>query len=733
MIIESVLAKLKGAHKTSNGWSAHCPSHNDRNASLCIAQGEDGRVLLKCQAGCDFNAILSALGMKASDLFPPKQPQPITSAKSRKIVATYDYTDAEGKLVFQVVRFDPKDFRQRRPDPAKPGEWLWSMDGVERVLYRLPQIIKAVSEGVTIYVVEGEKDVAALESIGLVATTNSGGAGKWKASYSETLRGAKVVVIADNDVSGVGLQHAAKVRESLEGIASATTIITLPNAKDSADYIALGATREDLEAVVKCGSPVIVPMSACSLNYDPVEIQDDAGKTKTIQVPKPFNEVIDKLVELSQNTLARVDNLMFSKPAYPGGEIIYIQKPAELFGRLGVQNKTIIDWSVQGKAMKQAEAFAEIAPRLLQYRGIETAPHHPPMRGIYYNYQTLPKPDYDSLRILINRFNPETAEDKALILVLFLTSLWGGGEGQRPAFIITSPDGRGSGKSTLPECVAAMLNQDYVASGTKQKISELITRLLSPQGLSSRIVIFDNEVGRVSSGELAGLITSTTISGRRLYEGEGRRPNNMLWCITLNSPTLDSDLASRGIPISVKRPVYTPQWKADTLALLDSNRWGIIAALMDILATPTATIESRTRWGAWENEVLGKLPADYADGVDGIQGVIVERQKSFDDEADEVSLIRDGFSEAIQHSNINPRINPCFFTNSTAAAIYNEATGAHVRKNTALRHIKDLIRSESLPNLSESRQGAYGRGFLWLDSQTIAEQEIRLVSVVAGQ
>src|SRR6516165_5667843 len=96
-----------------------------------------------------------------------------------KIVKTYDYRDEIGELLFQVVRFEPKDFRQRRPGGCG---WIWKLGDARRVLYLLPELVKAVAAGQTIYIPEGEKDVDNLRAIGLAATTNPGGIKKWRAN-----------------------------------------------------------------------------------------------------------------------------------------------------------------------------------------------------------------------------------------------------------------------------------------------------------------------------------------------------------------------------------------------------------------------------------------------------------------------------------------------------------------------------------------------------------------------
>ena len=95
----------------------------------------------------------------------------------RQIVAAYDYCDEHGDLLFQVCRFEPKTFHQRRPDGK--GGWIWNVKGRRRVPYRLPELIAAPADCI-VFVVEGEKDADRLASLGFVATCNPGGAGKWQ-------------------------------------------------------------------------------------------------------------------------------------------------------------------------------------------------------------------------------------------------------------------------------------------------------------------------------------------------------------------------------------------------------------------------------------------------------------------------------------------------------------------------------------------------------------------------
>ena len=241
------LVKRLDGKRTPKGWSCKCPAHDDRTASLSITEADDGKTLIYCHAGCTAESVVSAMGLKMSDLMPSKENKPT----ARRIVAEYDYTDRDVNLLFQVVRFEPKDFRQRCPDGR--GGWNWSLKGIRRVLYRLRAVVDAVAAGRTIYICEGEKDVAALESLGEVATCNAGGAGKWEPQYTDTLTGADIVIITDKDKPGRA--HGELVARSLYGRAASVKIVELPDragrtVKDAADWTAAGGTVQELADLV---------------------------------------------------------------------------------------------------------------------------------------------------------------------------------------------------------------------------------------------------------------------------------------------------------------------------------------------------------------------------------------------------------------------------------------------------------------------------------------------------
>lgn len=259
MTAAELAARLQArTNGSKSSWEARCPAHEDSSPSLSISVGRNGSVLLHCHAGCSLDAILGSLNLSLSDLH-GDEPRPLTPG----IAATYDYTDEEGKLLFQVVRMLPKAFRQRVPDGH--GDWIWKIGDTRRVLYRLPAILDAKAQERPVYVVEGEKDVATLETWGLTATTCPGGAGKWRPEFTAQLEGCRVIVIPDTDEPGQ--KHAADILTAIPD----ATILKVPTGKDITDYALAGGSLEALMA----GAPASrYPRAVCFLGApEPEPIQ----------------------------------------------------------------------------------------------------------------------------------------------------------------------------------------------------------------------------------------------------------------------------------------------------------------------------------------------------------------------------------------------------------------------------------------------------------------------------
>lgn len=225
-------------------WRFCCPVHADTNPS---ARWHPKKHVWHCDACKEGGGYVQLAQLLDIDV---KKAKP-------QITATYDYVDEAGELLYQVVRLEPgkngksKDFRQRRKVGA---EWVWKLSGTRRVLYRLPEVLTARDAQRWVFVVEGEKDADNLHVLGLVATCNAGGAGKWQDDFNEALRGSKVALLPDNDE--VGRKHAEQVCQGLYGLAAQLRVIYMPDGhKDVSDWLNAGGTADALKELVQQAAP----------------------------------------------------------------------------------------------------------------------------------------------------------------------------------------------------------------------------------------------------------------------------------------------------------------------------------------------------------------------------------------------------------------------------------------------------------------------------------------------
>mgnify|MGYP007071600386 CR=1 FL=1 len=237
MNLHELSGRLNRASLRGDELTACCPAHEDHSPSMSATIGNNGAIVMHCHAGCPTDAILSALGLDYEDLYDEER-RP--AQQKSQIVKTYDYTDAAGTLLFQVVRMEPKSFRQRQPDGR--GGWVWNLKAVaSKPLYRLPAVLEAVRDGHDIWICEGEKDAERVQvdlPKGAVATTISGGAGKWRDEHTASLHDAFVTIVADND--GPGRAHAELVANALHGIALQCETVVPASGKDASDHFAAG-------------------------------------------------------------------------------------------------------------------------------------------------------------------------------------------------------------------------------------------------------------------------------------------------------------------------------------------------------------------------------------------------------------------------------------------------------------------------------------------------------------
>jgi hypothetical protein len=294
--LETLLARLPGARKAGNGWSARCPAHDDRRASLSIAQGDDGKVLVKCHAGCDTAAILAAVGLKPANLFPSKAgPTPTrngkptpggrTFARAKDAVAELErrhgkrsnlwtYHDAQAEPVGVIIRWDGPNGKDIRPVARHADGWRIGAMPDPRPLYGLPDLAAACG----VVVCEGEKAADAARSLGLVATTSAGGSQAAAKTDWRSLAGKEIWIFPDNDQPG--RKYAETVAGNLAKLTPAPVvrIVELPGLPDRGDIVdwieAHGdaaepeAMRAEIEALAQAVEPWS-PSDGIDLTYRP--------------------------------------------------------------------------------------------------------------------------------------------------------------------------------------------------------------------------------------------------------------------------------------------------------------------------------------------------------------------------------------------------------------------------------------------------------------------------------
>lgn len=234
---------------------ARCPAHDDERESLGLREGDDGRVLMLCYAGCPTPEVVKALGLEMRDLF--------ADHRGDAVVDSYVYVDEEGAPLFRVLRTWPKGFTQQAYD-RRSETWRSHLGNVRRVPYRLPGLLAADE----VWLVEGEKDANRLVREGVAATTLPGGAGKWKDGYAEFFAGKRVNIVADNDPPDPktgrrpGIEGALRIKQALRGVSKGIPDVWLnPHGKDVTDLLEAGFGLRDLERYTAVDDGAFEPLT----------------------------------------------------------------------------------------------------------------------------------------------------------------------------------------------------------------------------------------------------------------------------------------------------------------------------------------------------------------------------------------------------------------------------------------------------------------------------------------
>lgn len=679
--VQDILDRLEAAKQTGpRQWQARCPAHDDRHASLAVSRGKDGRALLHCHAGCSSMEVCQALGLRLSALFPPSH-----AAKRRaRIVATYDYLDADGTLLFQAARFEPKDFRQRRPDGK--GGWVWELGDTPRVLYRLPDLLPADADR-WIFVVEGEKDADNLAAAGLVATTNPMGAGKWsKLSDDSALHGRKVAILPDRD--DAGRNHARDVVHRLHGKAAELKIVELPGeGKDVSDWLAAGGTAAQLARLVAEAPP-----------WDPAGPGDTARPIILIDTEE-YRVIAETIAALTADTeifqrggiLVRVlrdtqPNDGIVRPA--GSPTIQAMPPANLRERM-TRVATFVKPGRKGRDIPAHPTAWLVAavdvradwPGIRHLFALSDTPVLRPDGSVWqqagYDERTgvLFEPDepfppihpevniddaviaLDELLEVVCDFRFESDEHRAAWLAALLTPpARFAYHGPSPLFLIDA-NVRGAGKGLLAQAIGRIvLGREMPVSSYAHDSDEMRKRITAIAIAGDRMILLDNLLGQFGNDALDRALTSTRWKDRILGKSqEVDLPLIPVWYATGNNVAVAADTARRIIHIRLdvldEHPEQRTGFRHPNLpAWIGANRGRLLSGALTILSaycrsgrpdqrlTPYGSFEGWSDlvrqavvWVGLPDPCLTRVKlAESADTTTGVLRQLIEAWKEYD-------------------------------------------------------------------------------------------------------
>ena len=678
----------------------------------------------------------------------------------KKFVCAYDYRDAAGDLVMQVVRWEPKHFSQRRPNPESCGiendEWLWNIEGVPDLIYRLPEI--AASPRAVI--VGGEKDADNLAALGFPATTNPGGEGHWKPEHGAFLAGKDVVVMPDQDDAGA--RHCMAVVATLRGVAKRVRVAILPKVegkriKDVSDWISAGATRDMIAALLKDAKEpekvaAVRPVAGGELleitpdkverakqankvpfsNYVvlPPPPPDEGGKRnkKPIKEPRKIEDMINEVFTRFLGFPRRLGSTLFDHDR-DTGRIRLLENQSSLLAWIAEKSGHPVAWtrSIEG-AISTEQLFEAITAKASEYSLISGVPTWPARSDVYYTHDKLPMPDPDAKKFneLCGFFSPASEADRLLIRAFMASPCFFVPRVDRPMWVIDAEQGQGTGKTKLVEFLAYLYGDEDGDSGTpimvdhdqlnnETQSDRIHRRLLSQSGRRKRIMLIDNVDGFYRSSALSTLVTQATVSGMAPYgRGEESRAMDLTIAITSNSATMHTDIIDRSFFITLAKPTTPlPHWSTAVGTFIRKNRLQIISDIIGILQRGASyDYDPQSRFRDWERSVLAPMLGTM-DAHSMVFKANAEKRNASDGDAEDAAIIWSCFRDKLAALGLDPDIERPIFITSQVAAQWAKAAidgfGGRSSHNAA-RIIRNMVKTGKIPDLATKPEAFPARG-----------------------
>jgi len=664
----------------------------------------------------------------------------------------------EGEEVTVSPKYTARAWKSRN------GDWkISTLKGIDPVPYHLPQMLKRPN--CPILFCEGEKDADRLASLGFLTTTIPMGTGKWRECYAQYFKGRKVAIVPDEDRprknsrnpdDNPGLIGAKKIAKALLGVASVVGILRLPNVGgmltpkyDATDVVEAVADEKQAKQLFTQELKELTPLSG----PDDPQLADvgpekpppptlkgptGSGPDRPEGTPDDFsagvkNYWMDDDVAFPL-TIDQIQSQIFKTcdhwPRRIGGKLFYCAREKEpknltypieflsrtpaLLGWIGSKTGVPPDFQKGGNFHTKDEIFAELQRNARSYDGIEMYPHYPPHPKFYYacnDRDSLKSSRHGCLHELVGFFEPEEDIDASLILLLILTLFWGGAGGRRPFFVVTSMQGQGTGKTSFVELIAGLVG-GVLSLSLDLRVEQIQTRLLSQEGRERRVVMLDNVRKLVvANPSIESMITAEQLSGRQLYQGEGKRANRIVYTAAMNDVALNTDLAQRSVIIRLRKPKFSGTWDSEIRQFMAEHHPSIIAEVLEMLAGPRCKIPICTRFGDWTSNVLCCLDQDTATEV---QDAIVYRQRAVNADRQDGEEFEAMIERELRALNYDPEMDWVLIPRRTIAE-WRSRDGETTSTANCTRLVNREISSGALKRLRSDdgcRTSKY-RAFLW--------------------
>lgn len=638
MNVREVLQRFPDARQSGSGWSARCPAHEDRNPSLSINEGDDGRVLLHCHSGCSPDAVVRAKGMSMADLMPERArrapssrprgyatPEEAIAALERKHgprTADWKYLDAAGRHVGSIIRWNRADGgKDIRPVSLQEGTWRSAGMQSPRPLYGLPDVTTAER----VFVTEGEKAADAARSLGLVATTSAHGSKSADKTDWKPLAGKDVVILPDNDTAGDAYAKDVVRLLSQCDPRSVVRVVALPGLPESGDLADLveaagpagiDGLRQQVESAVRSAATVEFGEAAVAKSDKRPTIWIEAGQKARI--------TDQSLAVLARDHFHRGGQLVRCSPSPAGVRIVPVTKEAidDTLNRRVRYARLVEDKSGNVTEVEQS-APAWLAANIVALqnwpgiRELEEVHNGPFIRpngsvgGLRAGYDpdsrcwidttedwgelNTPPTEQEArqaaatLLEIIDEFPFMSEADKSAWLAAVLTLVARPAfQGPSPLYVLTATT-PGSGKTLLSKLVGAIVNGQSPGMRTLSKNEEENKKMITSALQSgASMLVFDNVAGQIQSRVLDGFLTAEFWTDRILGKTqEITLPNRTVSILTTNNATVAGDTARRSIAIRLAPLEERPECRVFRIADLErhvrENRRRLLIAAIRML------------------------------------------------------------------------------------------------------------------------------------------------------